>query len=1389
MLSARIIACHLATQDDPFKALCPGKPVVPVMSSPEEKEEPSRDSSFKEEIHEDDDAEKENKEVAKVPTETKEKMHREGEVETVTDKGLKDPKSFPQQLFNTMSLKMVEWIGLPPLSNALKFSPDTSLPSTPPKPASLDSSLSPESTPPSPHEQPPKYKFHSNPMELIDTGRLHRDSEPVSQHRHQEILQAPPAQKRRSSNPAQKAVGVITPTPHSNAAKAKITTPGAWGMPLPVAPPPIGAHHKPRSSVSQPLQMTPSRGEKHQASPSQATVCGAGEACVAPPQSLAKLDSEICAALAELCMSGSAGDRKDAGLFARQSLFYVFCTPEALLKSFVAGNAGGEGMDLDMYDVDTALRSSMALVPEWGDVIMRSLWMGLESVFSVSLADRDIARLIALALQALAAIVPRSTPEEWEATRKLRSSGRVSQPGVISEIGFVFENEMAERLMRRLVRAIAYAAMFRNGVVRWLEGYLEKCGKVQVEERRRETERELGEELARGVDRGGGGWGVGVCTLEWSRAVLLKAWDGQESAKMNSVVASCLVLLKILHNDHKAYGLEPEYFHTPILSDRFDAKEVPVQWFNAPVSPSTVHLLDHPFLFPPHSLVTYFRAINLSHMSRAYEQSMTIARLTSQLSANPSLLNPHDETLLRRMHIPLSTYLLIEVNRSTILTDALNQVFRRELRELQRPLKVRFANGEEGVDHGGVQQEFFIIALREALRAEYGMWSTDESTRMAWFNLCTVEPVHKYELIGLLVGLAVYNGVTLPVAFPKIMYMKLLGETPQDIKDIRDGWPGLAKGLRELLEWKGEVADVFMRTYEYSYEAFGRVKHVNMLKAAERGVEFLEETIEKPPPSKDKKKKEEKKEADTMDPLLDLGNWLPAPMPDESDPWLGGLNEVLGVLDREGTSESRGRRYEVTFTEWPGEESGAWEDVDEVARGGAAVGVRVETEAEAEAEAERESKDVTVVVEEKKESEGGQGAQESEDEDDDDDDIHNSMTHDGGVRLFDIPPAPGGEDEVAESGAEVRAEDDLAQDGAEGGSLESPGTPGQAGPAAESSAPDACEDKDKPSPSPVRESLWEEPEEEAELVTNANREQYVKDYISWLTDRSVRRQYQAFEKGFLAVLDRKALSLFTPSSLQSLVEGIQEIDIEGLEKTARYDDGYGPEHKTIRDFWGIVRGYSPEKKRQLLEFVTASDRVPVNGIGSIMFVIQRNGPDSDVSFSTSPKIWIMTDSLGDTEGADQSDLFWKAVVAGVRRPEKAEGETEVGTGERQGFRSSLIVLRGPMVSFIILLPTLPMLGIALHCVLTPLFSCDSDTHSFVRSSMALHCWVGRLVWAKAELAWVVRIGVFLRWGFLSHVVLVCKVVSWLCDWILTLLALFLRWGLFPLYTVLYNGKY
>ncbi len=132
------------------------------------------------------------------------------------------------------------------------------------------------------------------------------------------------------------------------------------------------------------------------------------------------------------------------------------------------------------------------------------------------------------------------------------------------------------------------------------------------------------------------------------------------------------------------------------------------------------------------------------------------------------------------------------------------------------------------------------------------------------------------------------------------------------------------------------------------------------------------------------------------------------------------------------------------------------------------------------------------------------------------------------------------------------------------------------------------------------------------MVTNENRERYVDDFIFWLTDKSVRLQYEAFVRGFRVCVDPKAISIFKPETLKSLVEGIQEIDLHGLRRAASYEGGYYPGHRVIQDFWEVLRGFSTEKLRQLLEFVTASDRIPIQGISSVDFIVQRNGDGDEV---------------------------------------------------------------------------------------------------------------------------------------------------------------------------------
>lgn len=127
------------------------------------------------------------------------------------------------------------------------------------------------------------------------------------------------------------------------------------------------------------------------------------------------------------------------------------------------------------------------------------------------------------------------------------------------------------------------------------------------------------------------------------------------------------------------------------------------------------------------------------------------------------------------------------------------------------------------------------------------------------------------------------------------------------------------------------------------------------------------------------------------------------------------------------------------------------------------------------------------------------------------------------------------------------------------------------------------------------------------MVTNKNRDEYIHDYIHQLTYKTVYNQFNAFRYGFFTCFHPKAISLFSPSGLKALVEGLPDISVAGLERVTRYDGGYDFFHPTIRQFWTVVHSWSQEKVRKLLEFVTASDRLPVGGVGKLVFTVQKNG--------------------------------------------------------------------------------------------------------------------------------------------------------------------------------------
>ena len=154
-----------------------------------------------------------------------------------------------------------------------------------------------------------------------------------------------------------------------------------------------------------------------------------------------------------------------------------------------------------------------------------------------------------------------------------------------------------------------------------------------------------------------------------------------------------------------------------------DLMQISAEWASSDEEEDFVHLLSYPFLFSPSTLTSYFRAINYDAMRKAFEASLAAERLACKMiftdpRNNRGAVRISDQPFRRAQ----TSRLVLEIRREHVLTDAMDQLWRRQHRELKRPLKVRLGEekGEEGVDLGGVQQEFFRIAIVEAFDPKYG---------------------------------------------------------------------------------------------------------------------------------------------------------------------------------------------------------------------------------------------------------------------------------------------------------------------------------------------------------------------------------------------------------------------------------------------------------------------------------------------------------------------------------------------------------------------------------------------------------------------------------------------------------------------------------------------
>ncbi|XP_058154748.1 probable E3 ubiquitin-protein ligase HECTD2 [Dasypus novemcinctus] len=184
-------------------------------------------------------------------------------------------------------------------------------------------------------------------------------------------------------------------------------------------------------------------------------------------------------------------------------------------------------------------------------------------------------------------------------------------------------------------------------------------------------------------------------------------------------------------------------------------------------------------------------------------------------------------------------FLNMKVRRTHLVSDSLDELTRKRA-DLKKKLKVTFV-GEAGLDMGGLTKEWFLLLIRQIFHPDYGMFTYHKDSHCHWFSSFKCDNYSEFRLVGILMGLAVYNSITLDIRFPPCCYKKLLSPpiVPSDqnttvgicnvtIDDLCQIMPELAHGLSELLSYEGNVEEDFYSTFQVFQEEFGIIKSYNL---------------------------------------------------------------------------------------------------------------------------------------------------------------------------------------------------------------------------------------------------------------------------------------------------------------------------------------------------------------------------------------------------------------------------------------------------------------------------------------------------------------------------------------------------------------------------------
>ncbi|MCO5577516.1 hypothetical protein L7F22_031347 [Adiantum nelumboides] len=117
-------------------------------------------------------------------------------------------------------------------------------------------------------------------------------------------------------------------------------------------------------------------------------------------------------------------------------------------------------------------------------------------------------------------------------------------------------------------------------------------------------------------------------------------------------------------------------------------------------------------------------------------------------------------------------------------------------------------------------------------------------------------------------------------------------------------------------------------------------------------------------------------------------------------------------------------------------------------------------------------------------------------------------------------------------------------------------------------------------------------------VTEENKHEYVDLNAEHKLTTAIRPQINAFLEGFNELVNRELISIFNDKELELLISGLPEIDLEDLRANTEYT-GYTAASPVVQWFWEVVQEFSKEDMARLLQFITGTSKVPLEGFRAL----------------------------------------------------------------------------------------------------------------------------------------------------------------------------------------------